>query len=176
MNRDFSGWGVVLSGALLASGGLYAMWAGWEYVQLERGWSQFIAGAVALSGGVVTIAIGRLIRVLLRFSVFKPEASASVAASLPTDFPQAETAMGHAAKRASKESYATDPAPSPAQFYPETETASDPEAPTELDRYTAGEATYVMFSDGSVEVHAQSEVRRYPTIAALRAEAGVQRE
>ena len=84
--------------------------------------------------------------------------------------------MGRATKRASKPSYATDPAPASAQFYPETETASDPEAPTELDRYTAGEATYVMFSDGSVEVHAQSEVRRYPTIAALRAEAGVQRE
>ncbi len=176
MNRDFSGWGVVLSGVLLAGGGLYAMWVGWEYVQLERGWSQFIAGAVALSGGVVTIAIGRLIRVLLRFTAPAPRELAARVTAPPTEAPAPETTVGSAAMRISKTSYATDPASASAQRYPESETAPVPEAPTELDRYTAGDETYVMFSDGSVEVHAQTGVRRYPTIAALRAEAGARRD
>ena len=68
MKRDFSGWGVFVAGGLLALLGVYWLLAGWEHIQIERGWSQFIAGAMILSGGVVTMAIGRLIRLLAQQS------------------------------------------------------------------------------------------------------------
>jgi hypothetical protein len=42
--------------------------------------------------------------------------------------------------------------------------------PSEVDRYTAGDATYVMMSDGSVEVHSAEGVQRYPSLAALKAD------
>ncbi|MEK4034386.1 hypothetical protein WOA01_15985 [Methylocystis sp. IM2] len=42
--------------------------------------------------------------------------------------------------------------------------------PAEVDRYTAGDATYVMMSDGSVEVHSAGSVQRYPSLAALKAD------
>lgn len=45
------------------------------------------------------------------------------------------------------------------------------EQPTEVDRYSAGDATYVMMSDGSVEVRSAAGTQRYPSLAALRAEA-----
>lgn len=56
---------------------------------------------------------------------------------------------------------------------PPTETPPSPErfkpAPTEVDRYTSGEATYVMMSDGSVEVHGPGGVQRYASLAELKA-------
>ena len=64
MRRNFSGYGVIFFGLLLALCGIYGLWAGWDLIQLERGWSQFIAGSVALSGGVITIALGRILSVL----------------------------------------------------------------------------------------------------------------
>ncbi len=66
MQRNFSGWGVTVSGLLLVASGVYAMWTGWDMILLERGWSLFIAGAVAVSGGVVTAALGRVIAQIAR--------------------------------------------------------------------------------------------------------------
>jgi hypothetical protein len=42
-----------------------------------------------------------------------------------------------------------------------------------VDRYVAAGSIYVMFSDGSVEVHTDGRARRYPSLAALRADTGV---
>ncbi len=78
MKRDFSGWGVFVAGGLLALLGVYWLLAGWEHIQIERGWSQFIAGAMILSGGVteavavqagdnVTLRVQHLGSVSLRF-------------------------------------------------------------------------------------------------------------
>lgn len=179
MKRDFSGWGVILCGVLLACGGLYAMASGWEYVQLERGWSQFIAGSVGLSGGVVTVAIGRLIRVLTANERFAPPERRAHAAPVRPSEPRTETDNARAPVATWKpatmidhpsgptdrslESAQAPPAPAPAP------------APHEIDRYAAGDSTYVMMSDGSVEVHSPTDVRRYPTIAALRADAEIRR-
>ncbi|PPD43055.1 MAG: hypothetical protein CTY15_11175 [Methylocystis sp.] len=52
--------------------------------------------------------------------------------------------------------------------------SSEPEEETglvEVDRYTAGDETYVMLSDGSVEVRNAEGSQRYPSLEALRAEA-----
>jgi hypothetical protein len=59
-----------------------------------------------------------------------------------------------------------------------SERAPAPEAvkpePTEVDRYTAGESTYVMMSDGSVVVHSPEGVQRYASLAVLKAETALQ--
>lgn len=144
------GFGVILLGLALALAGLYGMWTGWDYIQLERGWSLFIGGATAVSGGVVTIALGRAIGVLGRIADHALAAQAS-------------------AKSPAAESIAS---AQPAE--PPTVAASAPEKPpVEVDRYAAGDSVYVMFSDGSVEVQTGGRAQRYPSLAALRADTGV---
>jgi len=45
----------------------------------------------------------------------------------------------------------------------------------EVDRYVSGDTTYVMFSDGSVELRDPQGARRYASLAELRARASAQR-
>lgn len=176
MRRNRSGWGVTLAGLLLSGGGAYAMWSGWDMILVERGWSLFIAGSVALSGGVVTMALGRVIAHLARLASPGEERAEAVALSpAPT---QARAPVPEAPPVT-----AAPPAPAPqTAFKPDFESfmqpretgeaASEPAgAPVEVDRYSAGDATYIMMSDGSVEVHGPGGVERYPSLAALRAEA-----
>lgn len=178
MQRKLSGWGATIAGLLLASGGAYAMWTGWDMILLERGWSLFIAGAVALSGGVVTMALGRVIAHLARLGGPVEAVALSPAASLAESAPAATRTQAEAL-----------PHPPPAQeVSPATPESSKPDfsnfleqpaklnsdpaqEPTEVDRYAAGDATYIMMSDGSVEVRNAAGSQRYPSLAALRAEA-----
>lgn len=150
---DRRGWSVFAAGLLLTLFGLYGMWAGWDHIQLERGWSQFIGGAAVVSGGVVTMALGRAINALKDIADLL-EKNAVEAAPLATP---ARAALDRAGLRE----------PAPAQ--------SSTEPPVEVDRYFSGEAVYVMFSDGSVEVHSDGAAQRYPSLAALRADAGLHR-
>jgi len=145
------GLGVIFLGLALALSGAYGMWAGWDYIQLERGWSLFIGGATAVSGGVVTIALGRAIAVLGRIADSAPAMQSSVA----KESAPAESAEGYRA---------TEQQPIAAKA---------PKQPVEVDRYTASGSVYVMFSDGSVEVQTDGRARRYPSLAALRADTGV---
>ncbi|HEY8213911.1 MAG TPA: hypothetical protein VIG36_07265 [Methylocystis sp.] len=147
------GLGVTLLGLALALSGAYGMWAGWDYIQLERGWSLFIAGATAISGGVVTIALGRAIGVMGR-----------IADRAQATQPSAET---ESVAAASLEAASAPQQPAPAKPPPSAE------PPVEVDRYVAAGSIYVMFSDGSVEVHTDGRARRYPSLAALRADTGV---
>jgi hypothetical protein len=147
------GLGVTLLGLALALSGAYGMWAGWDYIQLERGWSLFIAGATAVSGGVVTIALGRAIGVMGR-----------IADRAQATQPSAET---ESVAAASLEAASAPQQPAPAKPPPSAE------PPVEVDRYVAAGSIYVMFSDGSVEVHTDGRARRYPSLAALRADTGV---
>ncbi|MBI5313872.1 MAG: hypothetical protein HZB28_12330 [Methylocystis sp.] len=142
------GLGVIFLGLALALSGAYGMWAGWDYIQLERGWSLFIGGATAVSGGVVTIALGRAIGILGRIADKVPATQAS-AADLVED------------------------APAPQQKQQPVAATPPPKPPVEVDRYSASGSVYVMFSDGSVEVQTDGAARRYPSLAALRADTGV---
>lgn len=146
------GFGVIFLGLALALSGAYGMWAGWDYIQLERGWSLFIGGATAVSGGVVTIALGRAIGLLGRIADNAPAMQASAQAKAPV----AESVEG-------AQSPALQPAAANAPTKP----------PVEVDRYAAGDSIYVMFSDGSVEVQTGDRSQRYPSLAALRADSGV---
>jgi hypothetical protein len=214
MNREFSGWGVIVSGGLLAMVGCYWLYAGWDHIQIERGWSQFIAGAMALSSGVVTMAIGRLIRLLVtqpralavtqaigREAASSPSARAAAVAPESQRIARPPEQTRYASPPAGREALSFDP-PAPqanasvrpinteapgwsqASMSPVTEAApgSDEdywrsqeahyhggEEPTEVDRYMAGDSTYVMFSDGSVEVRSPAGVRLYASLDALRA-------
>ncbi len=217
MKRDFSGWGVLVVGGLLALLGAYWLSAGWEHIQIERGWSQFIAGAMALSGGVVTMAIGRLIRLLAQQSTVvasaqtnvrepakatsarsatrPPEAEkrirppepaspavASVNAETTTttiDPPKAWTPPAHQAIEQPSRNWSLAPPqvaeddvfPAP----PRMRNAEINVEPVEVDRYAAGESTYVMYSDGSVEVRTPEGAQRYASLEALRANSSERR-
>lgn len=257
MKRNLSGSGVTIAGLLLAGGGAYAMWTGWDMILVERGWSLFIAGAVAVSGGVVTMALGRVVAHLARLSAAPAQAAvqpipapppaptmapaepaapiveqrapagqaddekptgkpAPVAKPLPARIaslakPSAPAAAASApgAKHEGRPSTPEAPpmrptaappklnVPSPsepktadravdrkaetpapdfaallnpqARYHTEPHPNPSPE-PSEVDRYTAGDSTYVMMSDGSVEVHSAAGVQRYPSLAALKAD------
>lgn len=216
MRREFSGWGVISAGALLSLVGVYWLFAGWEHIQIERGWSQFIAGSTALSSGVVTMAIGRLIRLLVsdprpgaiaptpavsRQTVTTPSVKPVLRGSDPQqaslqqrqarppapmvknepvrfDEPtlQKGVATDQEAVAAPIRSHAWDPTVSETETAPEEDDWRHPVThapgagePKEVDRYSAGDATYVMYSDGSVEVRTPGEVRLYESLEALRA-------
>lgn len=153
MKRNGSGWGVTAMGLLLFGAGAYAMWTGYDIIQLERGWSLFIAGAVALTGGVLTIAVGCVIALLARLAYPAPDAEVARPTISAATFAPAAPRFSNG-KRAEA---------------PKQENLDAPA--TEVDRYNNGDEVYVMFSDGTVEVSGPAGFRRYPSIAALRAEA-----
>ncbi len=190
MNRNLSGWGVTAAGFLLAFGGVYAMWTGWDKILLERGWSLFIAGSVALSGGVVTMALGRVVAYLAwlgaagqarRLAPVASNAAETVVsdgAAQPQgraqDFPPPEKGVPKSEAtqaNAPRAVGAAGPDLPPFVQPPAQPAASQGQEPTEVDRYSAGDATYIMMSDGSVEVHSAAGTQRYPSLAALKAEA-----
>jgi hypothetical protein len=162
---------LTLFGAALVLAGAVAMWRGWDIVQVERGWTLFIAGAALFSGGAIVIAlaevVARLDQLLARpAEVSRPPVPPPISAAPPAAAPQplktedapptVETSL---LARARLRSVAAAP-PEPAR-----------EEPQEVDRYQSGELTYVMYSDGSVEVRSATSVQRYPSLAALRDQA-----
>jgi hypothetical protein len=187
MRRNFSGWGVIFLGILLALGGAYGLWAGWDLIQLERGWSQFIAGSVALSGGVMTIALGRILTVLTSLKPLPLMSTDRQIASQEAITPLASASAGSkieaAGARTAHQILSSDrqdtllastkptPPPEPTER-PQSSTQGEAE---EVDRYSAGDTTYIMFSDGSVEVRKATGSQRFPSLAALRAATGSKR-
>jgi hypothetical protein len=180
MKRVFPGSGVAGAGFLLAAGGAYAMWTGWDMILLERGWSLFIAGSVALSGGVVTMALGRVVAHLARLSS-PVVAAAPVAKPVETPPPVRAEAPAPRAETPPAAPAPEPPRPTPpkldfAAFMAATAEAASPASPpVEVDRYSAGDSTYIMMSDGSVEVHGPGGAQTFPSLAALRAEAAARR-
>ncbi len=161
MGRKISRWGVTLLGLLLLGWGAAAMWTGWGMVQIERGWSLFIAGAAALAGGAVTLALGLVLARLDQLIAGAP-AQSPLAKAAPAPAPGPENLSAWVPPPAK----AAERKPAPA---PEAAPNRAPE-PLEVDRYSSGDTTYVMFSDGSVEVRDAAGARRYRSLADLRAE------
>jgi hypothetical protein len=48
-------------GLLLSAAGSLSIYAGYDIIQVERGWTEVIAGTTALSGGIVTISLGLIL-------------------------------------------------------------------------------------------------------------------
>ena len=178
MKRNYSGWGIIFLALALMSAGAYGLYAGWDLIQLERGWSQFIAGSVALSGGVITLALGRLIQKLGNVTIaaietapaLSPQVSVATSSRTAPQMPVAPLAQETPSTPAPpQQQFPNHPPPSAAQ----TETSEVQKE--EVDRYSSGETTYIMFSDGSVEVRRPNDVQHYESLAALRAAAAMRR-
>lgn len=174
MWRRFSRWAVTLLGLALAGGGAAAIANGWGMIQIERGWSLFIGGAAALAGGAVVLGIGQ---VLLRLDELVVAAQGGVA----------ERASAPLVARSAARKPESRPIDARPQLQPQTPPPannSPPPAPkaleqgvdksTEVDRYTSGDITYVMYSDGAVEVRTPGGSQRYASLAELRAQAAQQ--
>ncbi len=196
MKRNLSGWGVTTAGLLLAGVGAYAMLAGWDIILLERGWSLFIAGSVAVSSGVVTMALGRVVAHISALGAkldasaplepHEVEEGAADALAVPPPAPGVASPPLPAAPFPPRPPhYAPAASPDPlamlaaahahAQSQEHAQQQEEGEGQlVEVDRYSAGDATYIMLSDGSVEVISPVGAQRYPSLAALRAEAELQ--
>ncbi len=198
MLRRVSRWGVTALGVALVICGVAAMAGGWDIIQVERGWSLFIGGATALAGGAVVIALGQVVvrldeiivaAQLRRTGEKSPAPSAPAAKPQPKEAeqrsrqppppppaptpPLAPTPAVQQAPLA-----AAPPAPPPKEPEQEAEApAADPASgaePREVDRYESGDITYVMFSDGAVEVRTSNGAQRFASLAELRAQAAQQ--
>jgi len=138
--RRISRWGLRALGLTMAGSGVVAMLCGWDTIQLERGWSLFIGGAAILAGGAIVLALGQVVARL---------------DELLGDRPHADVASQTIVQAAT--SAAAEPAPIPSG------------EPLEIDSYRAGDVTYVMYSDGAVEVRRPTgEAERYASLAELR--------
>jgi len=48
-------------GSLLAAAGCLSIYAGYDIIEVERGWTEVISGTTALAGGIVTIALSTIL-------------------------------------------------------------------------------------------------------------------
>jgi len=201
MLRRVSRWGVTALGVALVVCGVAAMAGGWEIIQVERGWSLFIGGATALAGGAVVIALGQVVFRLDEILVaaqLRRTGEKSPASSAPAAKPQLKEAEQRSKQPPPQAPPAPTPTPTlgqtpPAQQAPlaaappappakepeqeaEAPAADEPSGaePREVDRYESGEITYVMFSDGAVEVRTSNGSQRFASLAELRAQAAQQ--
>ena len=67
-----------------------------------------------------------------------------------------------------------DPLSELASMMQEDSPPAEPEEPHEVDRHIAGDITYVMFSDGAVEVQTRDGAQRFASLQALREAAAAQ--
>ncbi|HEY8137608.1 MAG TPA: hypothetical protein VIF61_07185 [Methylocystis sp.] len=202
MLRRVSRWGVTALGVVLAVGGIVAMVGGWDIIQVERGWSLFIGGATVLAGAAVVIAVGQVVFRLDEIVVatqLRRTGEKSPAPPAPAAKPQSKEPE----PRSRQPSPQASPAPTPtlaqtplaqqaplavAPAAPPAPSATEPERaaeaaaadeasgaePREVDRYESGDITYVMFSDGAVEVRTSNGAQRFASLAELRAQAAQQ--
>ncbi len=199
MLRRVSRWGVTALGVALVICGVAAMTGGWDIIQVERGWSLFIGGATASAGGAVVIALGQVVVRLDEILVaaqLRRTGEKSPAPSAPAAKPQPKEAEQRSRQPPPQAPPAPTPplAPTPPVQHaplavappalppkepeqeaeaPAADTASGAE-PREVDRYESGDITYVMFSDGAVEVRTSNGAQRFASLAELRAQAAQQ--
>ncbi len=92
----------ILSAALML-GGAISVIGGWDIIQIERGWTQVIAGTTAFAAGVITLALGSILRQLEISAVVSlqqpAQESAQESAQMPNQVPaEAPFAAAPAAK------------------------------------------------------------------------------
>ena len=199
MLRRVSRWGVTALGVALVICGVVAMAGGWDIIQVERGWSLFIGGATILAGGAVVIALGQVVFRLDEILDAAQPRGAGEKSPAPSPPPPSRSqkswssvrdsrrrprraasasARPNAARSAGAAPAAAPPAPPMMEPEREAEAPAADEAsgaePREVDRYESGDITYVMFSDGAVEVRTSNGAQRFASLAELRAQAAQQ--
>lgn len=220
MLRSVSRWAVTALGVVMAGCGMVAMIAGWDMIQVERGWSLFIGGAAVLAGGAVVVALGQVVvRLDDLLGVTRTERGEGWAARSTNPVAKPQTKEAQSKEPRPKEAQPKDserrpvapqpsrqripwpappasgPSPTPAgsaptgaPTQPPASTGQEParaarppaieklaeEGSREVDRYKSGNVTYVMYSDGAVEVRSAGVARRFSSLAELRAQAAEQ--
>jgi hypothetical protein len=163
-------WLVFFFGLVLSLVGALALAASIDLRGTELGPEYAISGAVALSSGIITLAIGALIR--------RIDAMAWRIAPPPREPAYAESSAP-AYEAPSRESY-SEPAPvAEADEEPINENRTghlpslnaidhalqEPEAaPTLVGRYSAGGANYMIFSDGSIEAETEQGAFKFASM------------
>ena len=67
---------VFVLGILLTAAGGLSIYDGFDIIQLERGWTEVIAGTTAIAGGIMTMALGLILRRLEFCAIFtQPQAN-----------------------------------------------------------------------------------------------------
>ena len=149
---------IVLGVALIVAA-LGSLWASLNLVPTEMGLLYGISGVVLLGCGAIVLAIAALIA---RIGRLTPPAPATVATPAPAApevaAPKVEIdeTVSHAADRAAPALL------SPTR--PEQELANGRASPKVIGRYAAGEASYVLFSDGSIEAETDAGALRFATL------------
>jgi hypothetical protein len=170
--RRISRLGVTAVGLLLILWGLTSMWAGWDQIMIERGWSLFIGGSALVAGGAVTFSTGfvlaRLDALTRAISVDAggrdwPQQPATAHTQIKPREPQmkaVEAQKGHREALAFLSE----------RTAPPLQSLTDKSEPVVIDRYDSGDATFTMYSDGSVEVRTNRGAQRYASVSELRAQ------
>ena len=157
------GWLIAALGTGLAIGGTAAIYFGAPYIQVEWGYSEVIAGTTALSAGILAVALSAILFALRDLKRLATPRGDGVAIGPPILAEATDVAHGVA--------IASPPIPQP--IHPEPPAAGpvaiSDQAPTVVGRYEANGASYVLFSDGSIEVETETGTHRYASMQDLRA-------
>jgi hypothetical protein len=179
-------------GLLLVAAGAGGLIGSLDLLPTEIGLLYAGCGAVALSAGVVTLAIGALIR---RLDVFTAAVRALQNGDHGQISPAAAPALQYRDSRqnspaASEPTFADAPAASEAE--PDAAAAAEPvdenrsggspttaaierapgepePAPTLVGRFSAGGANYTIFSDGSIEAETENGAYKFASMSDFRA-------
>ncbi len=167
------GWLMSVLGAALAVAGAVSLANGLSYIRLDWGATEVMAGTVALAGGLVTVALGAVLFALRDLSrrIGAPFASDPAPRGrtrvATVGLPEAELpspATGEApGLLAAVKAHDIAPEPEPPPAPP---TMAD--APTVVGRYEANGASYVLFSDGTIEVETETGAHRFASMADLK--------
>ena len=142
---------VLAMGTCLALIGFWWLWTGLDIVQVERGWSAVIAGATMLSAWLVIMVLSAVLHRL-----------GEIASALALPSESAARSGAAVARKALTEPTLPTPLSSPS-----AEAASEAERHV-VGRHVAGESTYVMFSDGTVDAQTPDGVLHFSSLDELR--------
>ena len=179
-------------GALLVAAGAGGLIGSFDLLPTEIGLLYAVCGTLALSAGIVTLAIGALIR---RVDAFAAAVRASQSSDSRQISPAAAPSLRDRDARQSSPA-AREPtfaeAPAAIEVEPDARAADEPvdengsgrspttaaverapgepePAPTLVGRFSAGGANYMIFSDGSIEAKTENGAYKFASMSDFRA-------
>jgi hypothetical protein len=150
-------------GFLLVAAGAAGLVASFDLLPTEIGLLYAVCGTLALSAGVVTMAIGALIR---RLDVFTAAVRSSRNSDSRRSSPAAAAAPEKAVAPRESEPRGGEETREPAAA---AEPAAIEAAPTLVGRYSAGGANYKIFSDGSIEAETENGAFKFASMSDFKA-------
>ncbi len=173
------GWLMSVLGAALALAGAVSLANGISYIRLDWGATEVMAGTVALAGGLITFALGAVLFALRDLSR-RVGVSGPRAVDAADDTPRSARSRRRTVSVSPPEAALPSPTASDAPFLPADAQVPAPvpepppapptmaDAPTVVGRYDANGASYVLFSDGTIEVETEAGTHRFASMADLK--------